>query len=176
MATMASSSRIVGCVLVVLGALVLLTQTDAEPTAGSVEAGAGTGGAELRDPYGSFIIGGHTAKPLAPGVRVPLNLTLTNPHRYPLSVGRLTVDVVKVSAPRADRRHQCTLYDFTVDQAASHLSIRLAPHTSTSLRRKGLDRSRWPHLGMRNRPVNQDGCKGASLDLAYRGSPMLVRG
>jgi hypothetical protein len=37
----------------------------------------------------------------------------------------------------------------------------------TDLVRLAIPSWRWPHLKMRNRPVNQDGCKGARLTLGY---------
>ena len=41
-----------------------------------------------------------------------------------------------------------------------------------SLSELGFGRSEWPEVSMLNLPTNQDGCKGASLTLAFAGAAM----
>ena len=54
-------------------------------------------------------------------------------------------------------------------------SLVLPGDASTSLVRLGVPAWQWPNLKMRNRPVNQDGCKGATLKLSYLGYRVVVR-
>ena len=134
----------------------------------------GEGSAELLDQASSFTIAGDTHRPMAPGVKVPLNLWLTNDNDFAITATHLEVAVRSVSAPRADGDHPCTVDDFEVKQPSRGLEIRLTGNTTSSLRSHGVRRGQWPHVGMLNRSVNQDGCKGASLSLSYRASGMQV--
>jgi hypothetical protein len=132
--------------------------------------GAGSGGARLGGSSASFTIHGDAAAPLSPGVRAPLDLQLTNPQDVPLSVTDLRVTVQSVSAPNADEGHPCADRDFAVDQASSGLRITLAGRSTSILSDLGVSRAKQPQVGMLNRAANQDGCKGASLTLAYTAS------
>lgn len=134
----------------------------------------GTAGVDLARSSVPFTIGGHAAEPISPGVMVPLDLEFTNSHDSPMSVTGLTVSVQRVNAPQADDFHPCAVGDFAVEQASRSLEINVpagAPNTLTSL---GLPRAEWPQVGMLNRSVDQDGCKGASLTLDYTASGTLV--
>jgi hypothetical protein len=122
------------------------------------------------DQAGSVTISGNTTELISPGVRVPLDLKLTNPHAFALTATGLRVTVQKISAPHADNAHPCTIGDFAVDQPSSGLKITVAAHSTRTLSNLGLPPTSLPHVGMLNRPVNQDGCKGASLTLAYTAS------
>ena len=103
----------------------------------------------------------------------PLDLSLTNPNDSAMSVTDLRVRVQKVSAPNADAAHPCAAGDFAVAQGSSSRKITLAARATRTLSNLGLPRASWPHVGMLNRPANQDGCKGASLTLAYTASGSL---
>jgi hypothetical protein len=118
---------------------------------------------------GLFRISGSPRERLAPGLTVPLDLMLTNPQAVAVSVRSVAVWVASVSAPRADAGHPCGARDFAVAQYSGR-GLRLRPRSKTTLGRLGFARSRWPRLSMLNRPINQDGCKGAALTLAYRGA------
>lgn len=162
------------------------------PLAGDVARGSlarpvsGSGGGQLRLDYRRepsepselrvsrarsrlFRIGGRLSGQLAPGVSVPLDLVLSNPHAYPVFVMSLTVRVRRIRAPRADAGHRCTVRDFAVARFSGR-PFKLRPASSARLKRLGIARWRWPRVRMRDRPVNQDGCKGASLRLEYRGT------
>lgn len=118
-----------------------------------------------RGPFGIRAI---PSGPLAPGLSASLDLVLTNPNAFAITVRGLTVRVKSVSAPRADPGHSCGTRDFTVTQfSGGGLPLRAA--STTSLGRMGIARARWPRLAMPDLAVNQDGCKGASLTLDYRG-------
>jgi hypothetical protein len=104
---------------------------------------------------------------LTPGQPLPLNVTLTNPDSVDLSVTGLTVIVSAISAPHADASHPCTVGDFASEQFSGADGLTVPASTTTTIAGLGFAPAQWPWVGMVNRPVNQDGCKGASLTLSY---------
>jgi|SRR5450631_476605 len=164
-----------GLALAVLLAVLLLCLVDCDPTAGLRSAGAETMGAGLVGSSAAFIIQGSGVEPISPGVRAPLDLKLTNPHDVSMSVTELRVTVQKVSAPNADDAHPCAVGDFTVDQASGNVELTLAARSTSTLGGLGLSPSNLPHVGLLDLPANQDGCKGASLMLAYTASGTLAQ-
>jgi hypothetical protein len=137
---------------------------------GTADDGGGSGSARLGESSASFTIDGDAVAPISPGVRAPLDLKFTNRQDVPLTVTRLRVTVQRVSAPNADKAHPCAARDFVVDQASSGLEITLARRSTSVLSRLGVSPADQPHVGMVNRAANQDGCKGASVTLAYTAS------
>ncbi len=129
--------------------------------------GAGPGGSAPADSSAPFTIRGTTVDPISPGVMAPLNLEVTNLYDTPLLVTDLSVEVRNVSAPNADRDTPCVIGDYAVDQASRLLVVTVAARATRSLTDLGVARGTWPRVGMVDRPVNQDGCKGASLTLHY---------
>jgi hypothetical protein len=163
-----------GGVLAVLIALLLLVFVACGPFSDTTYADAGSGDGRLGS-SGSLTIEGNAVGLISPGLMAPLDLSLTNPHDVPMSVTGLRVRVQQVSAPNADDVHPCTVSDFAVDQTSSSRKITVAAHSTRTLSSLGLSRENLPHVGMLDRPVNQDGCKGASLALAYTASGTLER-
>jgi hypothetical protein len=111
-------------------------------------------------------ITGSVSTTLAPGVSAPIALSFLNPNSQPVSLGRVHVRVIRVSAPNADAAHPCTRLDFEIRQMP-HQELRI-PAGRTDLLGLRLPVQQWPTFAMRNRPVNQDGCKGARLTLGYQ--------
>jgi hypothetical protein len=137
---------------------------------GTTDDGGGSGGTGrvvLDGSSASFTISGNATAPLSPGVQAALDLVLTNPHDVAVSVDTLRVTVQAVSAPNADEGYPCAARDFALDQASSGLVVRLPPHSTSSLSSLGVPAASQPQVGMVNRAVDQGGCKGASLTLAY---------
>jgi hypothetical protein len=122
----------------------------------------------------SFAIGGNTTEAFSPGRMVGLDLEMTNPHDVPMMVTDLAITVRAVSAPRADRAHPCSVADFAVEQPRGGLPLTVPARTTTSFSSLGVEEGLWPRVGMLDRPVNQDGCKAASLTLVYSGSGTLT--
>jgi hypothetical protein len=120
----------------------------------------------------SVSIAGTAQRPLSPGVRAPLNLTLTNREDAALTADRLRVAVVSVDAPLATTRRACTVEDFVVVQASSELTITLEPGETTTMLEQQVRPAAWPMVGMRSSSTNQDGCKGASVRLRYTANGM----
>jgi hypothetical protein len=118
----------------------------------------------------SFRIAGDLAGVLAPGVTEPLDLELTNPGPSEISITALAVSIERVDAPRADPTHPCSLEDFSVAQFSGAYGFKLGPGQTRALSELGFPESQWPQVTMLDRPVNQDGCKGASLSFTYGGT------
>ena len=184
--TVARNSYVRGFLLVVLGfvlavllGLLLGRVVDSRPTASAngnitgTGTGDGPGGAEVANSSRSFTIRGYAAKAISPGLMTPLDLAFTNHQSVPVAVTDLHVTVRGVSAPNADDAHPCAVGDFAVNQASRGLSITLAADSKSTLSSLGLPRATLPHVGMLNRPANQDGCKEASLALAYTATGTL---
>lgn len=165
---------VLACVVVVLGVIAVVVVrlvTDGDEKS----SGAERGNAELVDPSGSFTIAGDAAEPISPGVMVPLDLELTNPQGATLSATDFRVSVREVKAPNADAVHPCEAGDFAVAQAAGDVEVTVEAGSTRTLSGAGLARTEWPQVGLIDRPTNQDGCKGATLVLAYTASGTLDR-
>jgi hypothetical protein len=120
-------------------------------------------------PKGSFTISGGVDGMLAPGVSQPIYLAITNPYNFDISVTNVTVAVQSVSAPNADAAHPCTPSDYSVTQFSGAYPMKVKSSRTSTLSGLGLPQSQLPRVGMINRPINQDGCKGADISLKYSG-------
>jgi hypothetical protein len=118
----------------------------------------------------NFRIAGDLHIPLQPGRTVPLDLALANPGAAEIMVSGLTVSLSGLSAPGADATFPCTLADFAVTQFSGTYGFTLLPERATTLAELGIPAARWPQVTMLNRPVNQNGCRGASLQFAFSGT------
>ncbi len=117
----------------------------------------------------SFTISGDITGKIRPGVMVPLDLSLNNPNDVALSVDKITVSVKAIDAPRATADLPCTAADFEVRQiGAGVAAFRLEANDAKKLSQLDVVLRQRPALGMLNRPVNQDGCQGATLTLDYK--------
>ena len=105
--------------------------------------------------------------PLRPGVWAPVALTLKNPNSHSVQMNRVRVKVVRIVAPQANAAHPCTKADFVVRQMPRS-TYQLPAAGSTDLAALGVPVGSWPRLAMRNRPANQDGCKGAVVKLRFK--------
>ena len=122
----------------------------------------------------AFTIAGVLPNPLTPGTGEPLDLTLTNLESTDLQITGLGVQVTGVSGPQTDPGHPCDSEDFAVRQFAGAPGFTLPASSSADLGELGIDQSYWPTISMLDRPVNQDGCKGALLSLSYTGTATEV--
>ena len=115
-------------------------------------------------PPGKLFAAGDVAEPLAPGVSRQVNLVLTNAFDTAVDVTALTATVTAVTpAPGGS----CSEADFSTTPASLPVPLRLEAQTSHSLLALGLPRGAWPAVSMIDRPVSQDGCKGASVALRF---------
>jgi hypothetical protein len=120
----------------------------------------------------SFSVRGRLAATLAPGLGGPLRLSVRNPHSYPIEVTSIVVSVGRGSTRRGcDGRTELAVRQSNV--ASGQAVLRVPPHTAVTLPTR---RVSAPFVRMRNRPVNQDACKGARFTLRYSGVARRARG
>ena len=141
---------------------------------GTSSSAGGGGDAAIRGPGSPVTIRGDAAGWLSPGSMAPLDLLLANTNDFDLALARITVTVGEVDAPRADAAHPCSAADFEVRQLSGGAVLTLGGNRAENLSDLGLAQRHWPAVGMLDRPVNQDGCKGASLRLDYQASGVEV--
>jgi hypothetical protein len=132
-----------------------------------------TGQGSVRVPS-SFTISGDVRSSISPGELVPIDLRLDNTNGLDLAIDHITVAVVSIDAPRADVDHPCSAADFEVRPLSGGVVLRIAANSAQNLSAMDLPDKNWPAVGMVDRPVNQDGCKGASLTLRYEASGVEV--
>ena len=119
-----------------------------------------------------FAISGNVSGQLAPGVSRPLDLTLTNPNKKPISVTNLTVALTSVTRTQYAVAHNlpCGPVDYRITQYAGTYPLTVPGDASAALSGLHVPQSAWPQVAMLNTASNQDGCKGATLKLTYSGS------
>ncbi len=116
----------------------------------------------------SIKISGTAHRLLRPGSSARINLNFANGGPHDIRLRHVRVTITRIDAPEADAAHPCTRADFRVRPMRVGTFV-LPAARSTDLLRLGVPSWQWPHLKMRNRPVNQDGCQNATLTLSYRG-------
>ncbi len=123
--------------------------------------------------HAPFTIAGALAGPLELGTPQALDLRVTNPNRLALRVSSLTVAIARISAPAASTTLPCTTADFAIQQYGGSLSLVIPGRATLDLQALRVPSAGWPQVSIIDRPTNQDGCQGASLTLAYRGTGKL---
>jgi hypothetical protein len=118
----------------------------------------------------SFTGAGDVLAPLEPGMWQPVDVVLSNPNRASIEVTNLATAVERVSAPNATPSQPCSLADFAVQQYTGSYPLTIPGLSSRSLVSLGVPEISWPEVQLVNRPVNQDGCQGATVTLAYGGT------
>jgi hypothetical protein len=145
-----------------IGALLVWTLT------GAGERGTGVGRGALDSPEETFTLTGELTTVISPGVYAPLDLSITNPNEHDLAVTDIVVTVDSVVAPRATDELPCTVEDFDVKQVSSRLEVPVEAGITATLAELGVPSTGLPQVGMLLLDSrNQDGCKGASLTLAF---------
>ena len=125
-----------------------------------------------------YTIAGNVPTQLYPGAAPSrINVSFTNPNAgnggygpMGVRVAHLTMAISGISAPAATRLLPCPVSDFALTQF-SGVHPFLIPQGSWSLKSLGFAEARWPSVRLVNRPVNQDGCKGATITLTFVGAP-----
>jgi hypothetical protein len=118
----------------------------------------------------NFTISGNLGTPLSPGATIPLNLSITNPNNKGLALSSLSVSIASVTRTQAAvvAGLPCTPADYLVTNYSGPYPLAVPVGTST------LDQLKpsqdWPRIAMLDTTSNQDGCKGATLQLAYSGA------
>ena len=115
----------------------------------------------------AFGVAANLATPLRPGVSAPLDLELTNPHSYPMTVTAVSVRVSAVTVTRTGAPSTCAPSNFVVSQPVKVLPLTLDPHSSLTLSQANFPKSAWPRITMLKTRVSQNECKHVSLTLSY---------
>lgn len=117
-----------------------------------------------------FGVAANLSTPLRPGFAAPLDLSLTNPHSYPITVTSVSVRVSSVTVARTGAPSRCSTSNFVVSQPVKVLPLTLAPHSSVTLSQKNFPKSSWPAIRMLKTRVSQNECKRVDLQLSYAAS------
>ena len=105
---------------------------------------------------------------LHPGTSAPIALTFQNPNKHKVKMKRVRVKISGVIAPNADAAHPCTAADYAIRQMPRKTVLKVRGKRTTTLATMRLPMESWPWLTMLNRPLNQDGCKGAEIRLKFK--------
>ncbi|MDQ1548295.1 MAG: hypothetical protein QOH69_3199 [Actinomycetota bacterium] len=113
----------------------------------------------------TFGIDGNTSRPLLPGTTAPIDIQISNPHFYPIVVGDLKVRIVSITPAR--KGETCRLSNFTLHQAP-RFSVRLDGHSTVTMSSISPRTTGWPSVHLTgNQAELDDGCQGATINLAY---------
>lgn len=159
---------ILAAVVVVGGGFIWWTVSQISVLQGRTPSGAeGSGEVIVIGTTGTFSIAAGKTQTLSPGRSVPLDLTIINPERQNLTVSHLTVTIRRVTAPGATSAHPCTAADFVITQAKRDLRISVPALSSVALHDRTRSATELPQIKMLDSASNQDGCKTATVTLAY---------
>jgi hypothetical protein len=112
-----------------------------------------------------FTVAGGASAPLAPGLSRPLTITVSNPNGVAITVTALSASVAPGSSkPGCDGPSNLQLTQSNVTEA-NPLTI---PANGQVTLPSGAVTA--PQVLMKDLPVNQDACKGASFSFTYAGS------
>jgi len=122
-----------------------------------------------------YTITGNVATPLWPGSAAqPINLVFNNPNSGGIPdgdvrVSSLTVSIASVTGPNITPARPCDASDFALTQFTGG---QFFVHPGmTTLSSYFASSTVWPSIRLINKPSNQDGCKGATVNLNYTGTP-----
>ena len=122
--------------------------------------GSGTGSATTGTVSAVTVVQTSPITGLAPGLPAQtLSGTFNNPNTGPVYVGTVTVSISSVVKAVGAPAGTCDSTDYTLsNNPLTYNAEVLANDTST-----------WtgPAIAFNNKPSNQDGCKGATVNLAY---------
>jgi hypothetical protein len=112
-----------------------------------------------------FGIDGKISRALLPGSSAPINIRISNPHFYPITVSDLNVRISSITT--VHKGATCSVSNFTVHQAEP-VTVHLAPYAALSLSNISSSSQGWPSVQlMSNQAKLENGCQGATLHLAY---------
>jgi hypothetical protein len=113
----------------------------------------------------TFGIAGGTSRALLPGSSAPINIRISNPHFYPIVVSELTVRIASITP--GHKGATCKASNFTLTQA-HNFTIRLDANSTVTMKNISSSTKEWPSLHLTtNQAQLDDGCQGATINLAY---------
>jgi hypothetical protein len=127
----------------------------------------------VEDPPASFSVTGDIAEPFQPGASAAVDAVISNPLTADLTIFEVRIEIDEVDAPAATDQLPCTPDDFEVEQLDVDEFV-VAARSSVSLTEAGVPADRLPRVTMLDTATNQDGCKGASITLAYSAVGRIV--
>lgn len=120
-----------------------------------------------------FVISGSITG-LQPGIPQPLDLSVRNPNPAAILIRSLTVAIQSVDAPRSTAALPCTTADFSIRQFASLYPVVVPPSSTRTLSSLAIPSAALPQILLLQRTLNQDGCQGATVTLAYGGNAVVL--
>ncbi|MDQ0118409.1 hypothetical protein AB0280_00810 [Pseudarthrobacter sp902506025] len=119
----------------------------------------------------TFTISGNLDPPLTPGASMPLNLSFINPNNKALALSSLSVSITSITRTKAAVAAglPCSTADYVVTNYSGQYPLTVPVGTS-KLEALRPVRGEWPRIAMLDTTQNQDGCKGATLQLSYTGA------
>jgi hypothetical protein len=126
-------------------------------------------------PITKFSLSGDITQPLYPGASVPVNVTITNPYSFAISVTSISVLPKAATTKNGQPNQSC---DGSVNLSLTHQftgsPVTVAAGATRSLSQLGVVSTAWPLLTMPNLPVNQDACKATTFAFDYTGTATEV--
>jgi hypothetical protein len=113
---------------------------------------------------GEFTIGGNVGQPFYPGVSQALDLTITNPFKFAITVLNVSITV----DPSSTKSGCSGTVNLLVTQPL-RATFPVPAGSTKSLSDLGVPRDDWPVLTMPDLPTNQGACEGATFGLIYLG-------
>jgi len=123
--------------------------------------GSGTGTAATGTTSSVTVVQSSTVTGLAPGgTAQTLSGTFTNPNTGPVFVGTVTASIASVTKAGGAPSGTCDATDYTLSNAAMTVNAQVPAGTNVGS---------WSGatIAFNNKASNQDGCQGATVNLAY---------
>ena len=123
--------------------------------------GSGTGTAQTGSTVDITVVQTSTVSGLAPGGSAQtLSGTFTNPNPGPVHVMTVTASIASITLAAGVPAGTCDNTDFTLSNAAMTVNAEIP---------NGTAQGSWSGatIQFNNKATNQDGCKGATVNLAY---------
>lgn len=104
---------------------------------------------------------------LQPGLPVPLDVSFTNLGSRAVRVTHVAISIASVTTPNVTRNYGCPASGFVLTQIDPSFVVELPNLSTQTLSSTNTSTALWPTLELVALNTNQDGCKGATVDLTY---------
>jgi hypothetical protein len=121
----------------------------------------------------TFPITGAPAGAFSPGVSQVVNVSITNPNSFAITVTGITATVSPTTIKNSLPNPACNGSTNLVVSRQFSGSIVIPANSTKTLQALGVAQSAWPQLTMPNLATNQDACKGTSFTITYSGTATL---
>ena len=117
-----------------------------------------------------FTISGSVDGSFAPGVAQPVNVTLTNPNDFPITVASVAIVVDDATTKDGQTNAACVGSDNLAMTRGFTGPVTLPANSTATLEQLGVSPAQWPEVTMPDLPTNQDACKETTFALTYSGA------